>query len=72
MSKQTRPKLYVVKLKIIKFFILFQLEKINFIFFKSKKISITGKNQNLQINYSLLYHTTKKSSKSIKFQKYCN
>ena len=47
MSKQTRPKLYVVKLKIIKFFILFQLEKINFIFFKSKKISITAKNQKL-------------------------
>lgn len=49
MLKQTRPKLYVVELKIIKFFILFQLEKNNFLCFlrEKKKKSITAKNQNL-------------------------
>jgi len=40
MSKETRPKLYVVEQKIIKIFNLFLLEKIKFIFFKSKKIQL--------------------------------
>ena len=56
MSKQTGPKLYAVELKIIKFFILFQLEKINFMFFKSKKFNYCKKSKLIDQLYFIRSH----------------